>query len=186
MGTAILFESSGGQVDKVAHLPELRFALGEPEVETTTFDNAAAALEASGFFIRKVGTDGLRTHHQATLKKVVSDRRAPQVALRPWMMRAFGMLARLKGLRGTVLDPFGYTQERRGERRLIERYEQTVASLIGDLDHTNHALAVEIASLPERIRGFGHVKARSIEEAERREADLLPRFKAAVEPPDAA
>ena len=76
VGTAILFESSGGQVDKVAHLPELRFALGEPEVETTTVDNAAAALEASGFFIRKVGTDGLRIHHQATLKKVVSDRRA--------------------------------------------------------------------------------------------------------------
>ena len=76
VGTAILFESSGGQVDKVAHLPELRFALGEPEVETTTIDNAAAALEAAGFFIRKVGTDGFRIHHQATLKKVVSDRRA--------------------------------------------------------------------------------------------------------------
>ena len=76
VGTAILFESSGGQVDKVAHLPELRFALGEPEVETTTIDNAASALEASGFFIRKVGTDGYRIHHQATLKKVVSDRRA--------------------------------------------------------------------------------------------------------------
>ena len=104
----------------------------------------------------------------------------------PWMMRVFGMLARLKGLRDTVLDPFGYTQERRGERRLIERYEQTLASLIGDLDHTNHAIAVEIASLPERIRGFGHVKARSIEEAGRREAELLARFEAAVEAPDAA
>ena len=76
VGTAILFESSGGQVDKVAHLPELRFALGEPEVETTTIDNAAAALEKSGFFMRKVGTDGYRIHHQATLRKVVSDRRA--------------------------------------------------------------------------------------------------------------
>ena len=76
VGTAVLFESSGGQVDKVAHLPELRFALGEPEVDTTTIDNAASALEASGFFIRKVGTDGYRIHHQATLKKVVSDRRA--------------------------------------------------------------------------------------------------------------
>ena len=63
-------------MDKVAHLPELRFALGEPEVETTTIDNAATALEASAFFIRKVGTDGFRIHHQATLKKVVSDRRA--------------------------------------------------------------------------------------------------------------
>ena len=76
VGASILFESSGGQVDKVAHLPELRFALGEPEVETTTVDTAAAALEASGFFLRKVGTDGFRIHHQATLKKVVSDRRA--------------------------------------------------------------------------------------------------------------
>ena len=76
VGTTVLFESSGGQVDKVAHLPELRFALGEPEVDTTTIDNAAAALETSGFFIRKVGTDGYRIHHQATLKKVVNDRRA--------------------------------------------------------------------------------------------------------------
>lgn len=76
VGTAILFESSGGQVDKVAHLPELRFALGEPEVETTTIDSAASALETAGFFIRKMGTDGYRIHHQATLKKVVSDRRA--------------------------------------------------------------------------------------------------------------
>ena len=76
VGTAILFESSGGQVDKVAHLPELRFALGEPEIETTTVDNAAAALEKSGFFMRKVGTDGYRIHHLATLRKVVNDRRA--------------------------------------------------------------------------------------------------------------
>jgi hypothetical protein len=76
VGTAILFESSGGQVDKVAHLPELRFALGEPEVETTSVDNAAAALEAASYFLRKVGTDGFRIHHQATLKKVVADRRA--------------------------------------------------------------------------------------------------------------
>ena len=76
VGTAILFESSGGQVEKVAHLPELRFAIGEPDVDTTTIDNAATALEGAGFFIRKVGTDGYRIHHQATLKKVVSDRRA--------------------------------------------------------------------------------------------------------------
>ncbi len=58
MGTAILFESSGGQVEKVAHLPELRFALGEPEIDTTTIDTSAAALETTGFFIRKIGTDG--------------------------------------------------------------------------------------------------------------------------------
>ena len=76
VGTAILFESSGGQLEKVAHLPELRFALGEPQVDTTSIDNAAAALESKGFFLRRVGTDGYRIHHQATLKKVVSDRRA--------------------------------------------------------------------------------------------------------------
>ena len=103
-----------------------------------------------------------------------------------WMMRVFEVLARLKGLRGTAFDPFGYTRERQAERGLIERYERVVSSLLGGLDHANHAVAVEIASLPERIRGFGHVKARSIEEAERREAELLERFRAAVESPDAA
>src|SRR2546425_6654013 len=76
VGTAILFESSGGQIDKVAHLPELRFALGGPEIDTTSIDNAALALEAKAYFIRKVGSDGFRIHHQPTLKKVMSDRRA--------------------------------------------------------------------------------------------------------------
>jgi hypothetical protein len=76
VGTAILFESSGGQIDKVAHLPELRFALGGPEIDTTSIDNAALALEAKAYFLRKVGSDGFRIHHQPTLKKVMSDRRA--------------------------------------------------------------------------------------------------------------
>ena len=76
VGTAILFESSGGQADKVSHLPELRFALGEPSLDTTSIDNAAVALEKKGYFIRKVGTDGFRFGFQPTLKKVVADRRA--------------------------------------------------------------------------------------------------------------
>jgi Protein of unknown function (DUF499) len=76
VGTAILFESSGGQTDKVAHLPELRFAIGEPELDTTTIDNAASALEDRSYFVRKVGTDGFRIGYQPTMKKVVSDRRA--------------------------------------------------------------------------------------------------------------
>ena len=104
----------------------------------------------------------------------------------PWMMRVFAVLARLKGLRGTMLDPFGYTRERRRERALIDRYERAVASLLDGLDHANHALAVETASLPERIRGFGHVKAKGIEEAQHREAELLERFRAAADPPAAA
>ncbi len=76
VGTAILFESSGGQTDKVAHLPDLRFALGEPEVDTTSVDTAAAALEDRSYFIRRVGTDGFRIGYQPTMKKVVNDRRA--------------------------------------------------------------------------------------------------------------
>jgi hypothetical protein len=76
VGTAILFESSGGQTDKVAHLPELRFALGEPELDTTSIDNAASALESRSYFVRKAGSDGFRIGYQPTMKKVVSDRRA--------------------------------------------------------------------------------------------------------------
>lgn len=76
VGTAILFESSGGQTEKVAHLPELRFALGEPELDTTSIDNAAFALEDRSYFVRKAGSDGFRIGYQPTMKKVVSDRRA--------------------------------------------------------------------------------------------------------------
>ena len=76
VATTILFESSGGQTDKSAHLPELRFALGEPGIETTSIDNAASQMEARGFFIRKKGTDGYQFGFKPTLKKVVNDRRA--------------------------------------------------------------------------------------------------------------
>jgi hypothetical protein len=76
VGAAILFESSGGMVDKHAHLPEIRFALGEPEIDTTSIDNAAIALEKSGFYIRKAGTDGFRFGFHPKLTKVVNDRRA--------------------------------------------------------------------------------------------------------------
>lgn len=76
VATAILFESSGGQTDKSAHLPELRFALGEPNIDTTSIDQAAVAMESKGFFIRKKGVDGFQFGFRPTLKKVVNDRRA--------------------------------------------------------------------------------------------------------------
>jgi len=76
VGAAILFESSGGQTDKVAHLPELRFALGEPEIDTTSVDNAAFGLEDKSYFVRRVGSDGFKISHQPTMKKVVNDRKA--------------------------------------------------------------------------------------------------------------
>jgi hypothetical protein len=76
VGTAIFFESSGGQISRIAHLPELRFALGEPDMDTTSIDNAALALEARAYYIRKVGSDGFQISRRATLKKVVNDRKA--------------------------------------------------------------------------------------------------------------
>jgi hypothetical protein len=90
VGTAILFESSGGQTDKVAHLPELRFALGEPDLDTTSIDNAALALEDRAYFVRKAGSDGFRIGYQPTMKKVVSDRRASldgETEIRPALRR---------------------------------------------------------------------------------------------------
>ena len=69
VGATILFESSGGQVDKVAHLPELRFALGEPGMDTTSIDNAAWGLDAKTFFIHRVGSDGFKLYHKAKIEK---------------------------------------------------------------------------------------------------------------------
>jgi indolepyruvate ferredoxin oxidoreductase len=91
----------------------------------------------------------------------------------PWMMGAFGVLAKFKGLRGTPLDVFGYTAERKGERRLIEEYFTTVQSLLDGLDTGNAKLAADIASVPEHIRGFGHVKEAHLHAAKQREAELL-------------
>ena len=94
----------------------------------------------------------------------------------PWIFQAFRILAKLKGLRGTALDIFGYSEERRIERRLIKEYEGVVDALIDGLDHSNHSIAVELAGLPEQIRGFGHVKHRNLEAAKQREAALLAEF----------
>jgi len=95
-----------------------------------------------------------------------------------WMMPAFRILAKLKGLRGTALDVFGYTKERRTERRLIVEYEMTVAELLDRLDRENLRLAVEIAAIPEHIRGYGHIKRRQLDEAKKKEAGLLAAFRA--------
>ena len=76
VATTILFESSGGMVDKAAHIPEIRFAVGEPGIDTTSIDNAASALESRSFYLRKVGRDGYRFGFKPTLRKVVGDRRA--------------------------------------------------------------------------------------------------------------
>ncbi|KTS37347.1 indolepyruvate ferredoxin oxidoreductase [Methylobacterium indicum] len=95
----------------------------------------------------------------------------------PWMMTAFGMLARMKALRGTALDPFGYTRERREERRLVQDFEALLTEIARDLTPANHAAAVGLAGLPQRIRGYGPVKAKNLEAARDEEATLLARFR---------
>ena len=99
-----------------------------------------------------------------------------------WVLHAFRPLAALRRLRGTRLDPFGYSAERREERRLIEVYESTVRDLLARLTPARLELAARIASVPENIRGFGHVKDRHLREARSLQATLLQRFDAAPAP----
>ena len=83
----------------------------------------------------------------------------------PWTFRAFKLLAKLKGLRGGALDPFGRTHERRMERELIADYFAQVDELLAKLSRDNLALAVDIASIPEQIRGYGHIKEANMAKA---------------------
>ena len=91
----------------------------------------------------------------------------------PWVFTAFKLMAKLKFLRGGALDVFGRTEERRMERALIEDYFRTIEALLPKLDRGNVDLAAEIASIPEHIRGYGHVKEAHLEKAKAREAELL-------------
>jgi indolepyruvate ferredoxin oxidoreductase len=94
----------------------------------------------------------------------------------PWVFTAFKLMAKLRFLRGGVLDIFGYTEERKGERQLIADYEKTVDTLLSSLSADKLPLAVEIASIPEHIRGYGHVKDAHLHKAKAREADLLAKW----------
>jgi indolepyruvate ferredoxin oxidoreductase len=97
----------------------------------------------------------------------------------PWMIGAFRVLAKLRRLRGTPLDVFGRTAERRRERELIVEYEALVAEIVAKLAPHNHTLAVALARIPEEIRGYGHVKERHLAAAKKKEAELLASFRAA-------
>ncbi|WP_025916122.1 indolepyruvate ferredoxin oxidoreductase family protein [Herminiimonas sp. CN] len=96
----------------------------------------------------------------------------------PWMMKAFGLLAKCKAVRGTALDIFGYTDERKTERALIAEYRNTIVQLLPKLTTDNLSKAVAIASIPEDIRGFGHVKERHLAAAKQKEAGLIAGFEA--------
>ena len=94
-----------------------------------------------------------------------------------WLLPALSLLAKLKSLRGTALDIFGYSDERKMERRLIADYETLMDEVFAKLTPDNHALAVDLASIPEKIRGFGHVKEGHVKAAKACEADLLAAFR---------
>ena len=99
-----------------------------------------------------------------------------------WILRVFRVLAKLKFVRGTFLDPFGYTRERKTERKLIKDYQAMLTEIMPRLNADNHHLATGLAAIPEKIRGFGHVKARHLIAAKAEEAALLEQFRAAAQP----
>ena len=100
----------------------------------------------------------------------------------PWVLRLFGALKKFRFLRGTPLDPFGYSAERRTERQLIADYRALIETVLSELSPGNHATAVALASIPEKIRGFGPVKQRHLAAAKAEEVALLEQFKASPAP----
>lgn len=97
-----------------------------------------------------------------------------------WVKNAFSLLAKMKGLRGTAFDLFGHTAERKMERGLIAEYKASIDDVLSMLDASNHAQAIEIARLPEEIRGFGHVKERSVKAAREKAAHLMTALRSAA------
>jgi len=104
----------------------------------------------------------------------------------PWMLSAFRVLAKLRRFRGTALDVFGRTAERRMERALPGEYAQLIDELLATLAPHNHALAVELAQVPEHIRGYGAVKERHLKAAKAKETELLAAFRGAKPTPTPA
>nr|WP_288354888.1 indolepyruvate ferredoxin oxidoreductase family protein [uncultured Pseudomonas sp.] len=96
----------------------------------------------------------------------------------PWVLGAFRVLAKLRVLRGTWLDPFGHSEERKLEHALIGDYERSIDQLLEALDAGNYDTALAIAELPEQIRGYGHVKEKAVERARAQERQLQERLKA--------
>ncbi len=146
-----------------------------------------ARLYADGDFLNRVaaqfeGDYKLRFHLAPPLsnKPDAVSGEAKKATYGPWMMTGFRVLAKMKWLRGTALDVFGKTHERRTERQLITDYEALLDELLPRLAAHNHAIAVELAAIPEHIRGYGHVKDRHLKAAKAKEAELVARFRAAA------
>ncbi len=98
----------------------------------------------------------------------------------PWIFPLFTGLARLRSLRGTPFDPFGWTAERRADRAAIAAFERLVEALLAELTPTTHGAAVALAKLPREVRGFGPVRARARAAASARQETLWQAFRAAA------
>ncbi len=96
----------------------------------------------------------------------------------PTMLWGFRLLRHLKVLRGTALDVFGHTEERRTERALIQEYRSALETVLAGLRAENHALALDIARIPEKIRGYGHVKERNLRTVRQQWSELMSRWSA--------
>jgi indolepyruvate ferredoxin oxidoreductase len=144
-----------------------------------------ARLYTDGAFIKQVETefDGDNLRFEFHLAPPLLARRDKTTGLPrkmsfgPWILPAFRLLAKLKGLRGTPFDPFGRSLERRTERKLIGDYEAMLDEVLAGLTPDNHHIAVGLAVIPEKIRGFGHVKQRHLTAAKADEAALLEQFR---------
>ncbi|TNJ33289.1 indolepyruvate ferredoxin oxidoreductase family protein [Arenimonas terrae] len=151
-----------------------------------------ARLYTSGEFKRRIEQqfDGDYTIHFNLAPPLFAKRDADGHLIKkeygPWMFTAFGFLAKLKFLRGGAFDVFGKTEERRMERQLIVDYARTVEELLAALDGGNVDLAAQIASVPEHIRGYGHVKEAHFAKAKAREAELLATWRNPKAPAAAA
>ena len=95
----------------------------------------------------------------------------------PWMLPVMRLLAKMKCLRGTIVDPFALSPERKLERELIRRYEAVIKELADNLNDDNYSLAVRIASIAQRIRGYGHIKQRHLQQATQEQSELLRRWR---------
>ena len=149
-----------------------------------------ARLYSDGAFVKQVnselGGEHLRFHvHLAPPLLARRDKATGEpkkMTFGPWIFPLFALLAKFKVLRGTAFDPFGYSTERKTERALVRDYEALLDEVLAKLDAGNHHIAVGLAAIPEKIRGFGHVKMRHLKAAKADEAVLLDQFRAGPAP----
>jgi indolepyruvate ferredoxin oxidoreductase len=141
-----------------------------------------ARLYTDGRYLQELSAQFERwshvTFHMAPplLARSGADGRPRKIELGPWLLRLLALIAPLKRLRGTALDIFGRTAERRLERQLRDDYEALIDEVLANLKPANYDVGIQIATVPEQIRGYGHVKLANITLARARWKDLLDRF----------